>query len=345
MTKNKKNATDQAFMELVLPDLSKNFMMQPTKITNASMSYNGRQMDSMILLLSRMQDGMIDQIQKRVQNVHQLEMFQHNQPDLLRFEIPIKDFGVDPKKYNVLKEDLANMAVIPVRFNTVDPITGLPEEFVGGFYTARLPEKFGRSIKIEIHRDIAQHFIDIAGGYTRYNKMVALELKGAYAKRLYMWISSWKSKGGNNVSIEEFRRIMDVVDKYTNYKDLLRFIIKPSGEKIKKIADCWFEVSALYHPNEKQPHHLSFKIISIPLNPLEKKKFEQQKGMIEGCLFNLGVRQGHVEEILKHVHTGNIMIVIEKAYDLQTTDIDRRDIIDPDAYYYTAMMQFIGIQF
>lgn len=326
---------DPAFIELVLPQ---NFMLQPNRITKASMSYNRRQMDSLILVLDRMQYAMVDQLKKKI-TVEQLDIFNPHNSNSLQFEIPIKDFGVSAQKYHELKEDLKQMSVIPVSFHTVDPSSGERGELAGGFYTVWLPEKYGRSIKIEMHRAIAMHLVDLKGGFTRYNKPLALSLKSVYAKRLYMFISSWKHKGGTIISMAEFRKMMDVVEKYPNYKDLYRWVIKPCHEKLKEKADCWFEVAAMRREGEKQPYQLSFKIISIPLNAFERKQLEANKKLVEGMLWRLGVKQGHIEEILNQLHVSNVVNTIQKVDDLLRTDFDRM-IAKPDAYYYEAMNKF-----
>lgn len=328
---------DPSFVELVLPQ---NFIVQPNKITMATMPYNRRQMDSLILVLDRMQYAMVEQLKKKI-TVEQLDIFQKHNPNMLEFEIPIVDFGVSAKKYKDLKDDLKKMSVIPVNFHMVDKGTGEHGELAGGFYTVWLPEKYGRSIKIKMDRDIASHLVDIQSGFTRYNRPLALSFKSAYAKRLYMFISSWKHKGGTVISMEKFRQMMNVVNKYERFSDLSCKVIKPCYEILKEKADCWFEVSPQYRNGEKHPYQLVFKIISIPLNDTERKNLEANKKFIEGMLFRLGVKQGHIEQILNQIYKSNVIDTIQKVDDLLRTDFDRK-IIKPDSYYFKIINDFVS---
>ncbi|WP_289198900.1 replication initiation protein [Bacteroides acidifaciens] len=335
-----KKKIDPAFIELALPIPinAKETIVQPNRITNASMSYNRRQMDILILIMDRLQ-VFISEVLSGI-HVEQLNIFQE-QEKMLTLKIPVKDFGLAPNRYPELKQDLADMAVIPVRFQQLDPTTGERMEFASGLYTVKMPVRWGRAIEIQIHRDIAKHYIDITKGFTKYNKQFALALKSSYAKRLYMFISSWKSKGGTVIDINTFREIMNVTDKYPSYKDLYRWTIKPSYLQFKEKADCWFEVSPCYREGEKEPYQLVFKIISRPSNAFEENKLKMQKDNIRHGLVNLGLTSTHIEEVLSFVHPDNVVDCTGKIFNLIDTDIDRKDIHDRDAYYYQAILNYM----
>lgn len=334
---------DSAFIELALPmPIEKKTIIQPNKITNASMSYNRRQMDILILIMDRLQ-VFINEVLSRGIYAEQLDIFQTSNPgQMLTFKIPVRDFGVSPQRYAELKQDLADMAVIPVRFQQLDPLTGQRMELASGLYTVKMPTAWGRAIEIQMHRDIAKHYIDVTKGYTKYDKQLALRLKSTYAKRLYMFISSWKAKGGTVISMEAFREMMDVVDKYPNYKHLYRWVIEASYTQLKEKADCWFEVSPCYREGEKQPYQLVFKIISRPQNAFEEKKLESQKDLISHGLINLRLTTAHIKDLLNRVHPGNVVELTGKVYDLLDKDIEREDVHDYDAYYYQALINFLN---
>lgn len=339
-SRSKGKKIDPVFFELALPVGVQETIMQPNKVTTASMSYNKRQMDILILIMAHLK-GFMSEILMRGIHVEQLDIFREHDARMFTFNIPIKEFGVSANRYAELKQDLAKMAVIPIRFQQIDPETGQRIEFVSGFYTARMPVAWGRSIQIQIHKDILKHFIDVSKGFTKYNQKVALALKTTYAKRLYMFISKWKDKGGTVINMDSFREMMDVVEKYPNYKDLYRWVIKPSYEKLKEKADCWFEVSPCYREGENQPYQLVFKIISLPKNAFEEHKLEIQKTALRGNMINLGLTAAHIHELLEKIHPGNIVATIGKVDELVQSFIDNKDVIDRDAYYYKAICNFL----
>lgn len=107
-------------------------------------------MDILILIMDHLQVFMNEILAKGI-HVEQLDIFQQPNSQMLTCQIPIKDFGVSPRHYPELKQDLTEMAVIPVRFQQIDPDTGERMEFASGLYTVRMPVAWGRAIEIQIH--------------------------------------------------------------------------------------------------------------------------------------------------------------------------------------------------
>lgn len=336
-----KKKFDKEFLELTLPQelASQVSIVQPNRITNAQMGYNQRQMDILILILDRLQVYINEMFNKKI-TWTQLSIFQESDQNLLSIKIPIRDFNVSPKRYGELKQDLAEMAVIPIRFQQKDVNTGENVEIVGGFYTVRMPVKWARFVEIQIQRDIARYLLDLSKGYTRYNKQIALSLKGTYAKRLYMLISAWKNKGGVVISMERFREIMNLEDKYKQYRDLLRWVIQPCYKQLREQSDCWFEVDAQYRDGEKQPYQLVFKIINMAQHKFEEEKLARQKDAIRQGLIQLRLSFPHIQSILDQVKPYNVVAVTGKVFDLQTHKIDS-DVKNPDSYYFKALENFI----
>lgn len=343
-SKKIKPKLDPTLVMLALPDdvaFKYKFIMQPNRITNATMPYNGRQIDAFVTIVSKVQFCMEQQLSKGI-GVEQLELFSKSNQDSIQFEIPIKEFNVTAPKYAKLKQDLINMAVIPVKLPVTDPQTGEKYILASGFYKAYIPERYGRAVKISIDRNIAKLLVDIKDGYTRYDSEVVLRQKQSYAKRMYMLISGWKTKGGMIINIDRFKEIIGVAGKYSDYKDFHRWIIKPCQEKLKTDADCWFEVSPDYRTGEKQPYQLRFKIISIPTTPIEKRRFQTQLRLLENILYQMGLKGRTCESILKEVHVRNIVSALDKAHELLKIEFKRFDIVDKDAYFLKAMLDHLN---
>lgn len=331
---------DKSFVELALSKevTERSLIIQPNRVTNAQMAYNQRQMDILILIIDRLQDYMNEMLNRRVE-WKQLDIFQTNQ-QFISVKIPIRDFNVSPQRYAELKRDLAEMAVIPVRFQQKDINTGESIEIAGGFYTVKMPAKWARFIEIQIQPDIARYLLDLSKGYTRYNKKIALGLKSTYAKRLYMLISAWKNRGGMVISIERFREIMNLGEKYKKFGDLMRWVIQPCYEQLKKRSDCWFEVLPQYQDGRKQPYQLVFKIISMTQNKFEEDKLSKQKEALRLGLIQLELSLSHIQTILDKVQTDNVVSVTGKILDLQTHKISS-NIPNPDAYYFKILSDFM----
>lgn len=236
-------------------------MIQPHGITGRQIAFNQRQMNIFILILDRLRAHIDELFNPRIEG-KQANVFQKPK-NFISVKIPIRDFHVSPKRYGELKQDLAEMAVIPVRFQQKDRETGKEMEITEGLYTLRIPGKWARFVEILIQRDVARHILNLNDGYTRYNKQVALNLKGVHAKRLYMFISSWQNKGTIAITMEQFREMMQLGDKYKQFRDLMRWVIHPCYQQLKEQSDCWFEVDPQYQAGERQPSQLVFKIFHV----------------------------------------------------------------------------------
>ena len=78
-------------------------------------------------------------------------------------------------------------------------------------------------------------------GGTRFNKAIALTLRGNYTKRIYKILCSQRSASKYYYSIEQFRKDLELSEKYSN-NDINAKILVPAQERIKESgSDVWFD--------------------------------------------------------------------------------------------------------
>jgi hypothetical protein len=162
--------------------------------------------------------------------------------------------------------------------------------------------KCGNFVQVKLNTDALPWLFWFGGnqsGRTFYNKTTALTLSGGHAKRLYKMLSSWKSNGGWNVSIEEFKDKLKV-----NYdlKDLKVRILEPAKKELynNENSDIWFEYSTATSKElreaggrgRKAHDRLIFKI-----HTRYKSSDEQLEDLRKGVTFE------HFHEIMKFVQT------------------------------------------
>lgn len=132
-------------------------------------------------------------------------------------------------------------------------------------------------------------------GKTFFNKTVALTLSGGHAKRIYKMLSSWKSRGGWVVKIEEFKRMLCVNHELGNLK---KFVLEPAKEELhnNENSDIWFEYKTDTSNELKEqggrgrkPHD----IIIFKIYTRYKSQNEQIEALRKGVTFE------HFNEIFK----------------------------------------------
>lgn len=111
-------------------------------------------------------------------------------------------------------------------------------------YTISIPKQ---SITVSVHPKFAYILNSLQANFTQYELMNSLNLRSTYSKVFYKHMMQYKSTGIWKVEVEEFRRLMDIPEKY-RMCDIDDRIIKPI---LKEINDLKTNKDELYHYNLK----------------------------------------------------------------------------------------------
>lgn len=246
----------------------------------------------------------------------QLSLFQEYN-DRITIKLAYKDIGVDPDQYREVKKAVKSLITLPVEFDVTDPETGEPCWLVTGLFLRAHGQnnKYARSFTLEMDREVAKMFVRVDKGFTRYIKEIAYKSQSRYTVRMYMLISSWKEKGGFSIYVDKFRKFLKLEEKYPNYKDLYKRIIRPVYEDLFENADCWFEVAEVYRDiNDTQPYKLNFKIVrSAPSKKEEETLSLQKRNIGELLRRHARMREPQVLDILNKITLENYQRVLNKT--------------------------------
>ena len=92
-------------------------------------------------------------------------------------------------------------------------------------------------IDIVLSESLRPYLLELKENFTKYELINVLVLKSKHSIRLYelfrcnLFLHVW------TVSIEDFKDILEISDKYPEYKDLRRYVIDPSVKEISKYTD------------------------------------------------------------------------------------------------------------
>lgn len=111
-------------------------------------------------------------------------------------------------------------------------------------YTISIPKQ---SITVSVHPKFAYILNSLQANFTQYELMNSLNLRSTYAKVFYKHMMQYKSTGIWKVEIEEFRRLMDIPEKYS-VSDIDKWVLTPI---LKEINDLKTNKDELYHYNLK----------------------------------------------------------------------------------------------
>ncbi len=291
---------------VVLPE-NQTWLKQPTVITLISGDLKNIQTRILISIIEKLQES-IEQRTKKIP-MEQLKLFTNNNfENKILIDIPFEDFCISPDNYRQLKLALKQLSTIPVELDRKNPLTGEDSWSVRGLFTAYIPKnKYSKRVTIEMEKDIAETFVNVDKGFTKYMKELAYSTQSKYTIRMYMLISSWKDKGGFSINMSKFRKWLKIENKYKNYKDLYKRVIRPVYEELFEKYDCWFEVSEVYDGQTKEPYKLNFKVIKSSLSLKEEEFLNTQVTLISNMLYNhFQLKEKQLKEIVKYITLSNV---------------------------------------
>ncbi len=321
------------------------WLKQPNLITLMSGDFKTLQIRVLISLVEKLQGGIEDSLKKVP--FQQMALFEDyfkssNKPKSFSFTIAYKDLGIEPNQYGELKEALKKLASIQVELDTKDPISGADSWSVTGLFKPYIPKvKHSKTFTIEMEENVLKTFLNIDKGFTKFIKEIAFSSQSKYTVRMYMLISSWKDRGGFSITIDKFRHWLQLGEKYVEYKDVYKRIIRPVYEELFEKADCWFEVAEIYRPGEAKPYKLNFKVVKSALSNQEKELLETQIKNLSGIMFqHLKMQDKHISQIIPLINLSNYMTAINKvSYLASKVKAEWKEITDIPAYCTVALIK------
>lgn len=304
-------------LPVVLPD-NPTYLKQSNIVTLMAGDFKTLQIRVIISVIEKLQDAIEKSITYFNQHgtsipCEQLSLFEN---DRLVIQIAFKDLGVSPEQYSVVKSTIKKLITIPVEFDVKDPNTGEDGLIITGLFSKTYIPKtpYARHFTLEMDKNVAAVFLNVDKGFTRYIKEIACKAQSRYTVRMYMLISSWKERGGFSIYTDKFRKFLKLEDKYPNFKDLYRRIIRPVYDDLFENADCWFEMAEVYRTEtDTQPYKLNFKIIKSALSKKENEFLDSQKENIQSmCIRHFKMKNGQIQEILNKVTLDNYLRVVNK---------------------------------
>ena len=137
--------------------------------------------------------------------------------------------------------------------------------------TATIDENTGE-VKVILSESLKPYLLNIKGNFTQYQLINILVLHSKYSIRLYEILKSYLWQHKWIVKVDEFRNILGIEDRYKDYTELKRNVIKPSIKEINKYTDLDIDFETekksksiyklIFHINETVGYQLVFDLIA-----------------------------------------------------------------------------------
>lgn len=93
------------------------------------------------------------------------------------------------------------------------------------------------AIRIVWSDRILRYICQLKSRFTTYKLRNIAELQSAHSIRLYELMMRFNGTGIRNISLEDFRSSLGLEDKYPLFKDLNKWVIKPSVDELNQRSD------------------------------------------------------------------------------------------------------------
>jgi plasmid replication initiation protein len=93
--------------------------------------------------------------------------------------------------------------------------------------------------------EIINYIAGLKSHFTSYKMRHVAELKSVYSIRLYELLIQFKKTGERTIHIEELRELLGVDDKYSQFRDFNKWIIKPAIAELNTKSDLTIQLETV----------------------------------------------------------------------------------------------------
>lgn len=286
---------------IILPGATE--IYQSNRITNARFrGFNNLHTKILIHTIKQLQDAI--KMSMSGGDWRQMDMFNNNSEGVYR--IPLYLSEIDrPDKYKDVVQAGMELQTLQVKLkSTID--NKVFNTRAGLFARWHEPIKVnGKSVVyIDILKDVAAEIIEIDKRldgkpvlFTKYLYEVAMSSRSKYTAKMYMILSSWKTKGGFRITLNELRQQLGIEEnEYVEFKNFKTRILIPVQKDLEKKSDCWFNCRmADFEVREnRKVIALNFKIITPEFEKESQKKIDYIRNLLH---MHFGFENSHLRHI------------------------------------------------
>lgn len=107
-------------------------------------------------------------------------------------------------------------------------------------FTRFITDKNEANLSVRVNADFAFLLNDLTSEFTRFELKQFADLKSSYAKECYRRLKQYRQSGVWQVSVSDFRRLLDVPKSYTP-SDLNKRVIKPILDELQPLMNLTLE--------------------------------------------------------------------------------------------------------
>lgn len=136
------------------------------------------------------------------------------------------------------------------------------------------------TVALRFGTDMVPYLSQLTEQFTRYALADVAKMSSAHAIRLYELLAQWRGTGKREVTLEWLREALQLEDRYTNIRDLKRWVIKPAIEQINEHSPLWVKWDQ--RKTGRRVSHLEFTFGEKAQKTLQRPRNRKGKGNAAG---------------------------------------------------------------
>lgn len=124
-------------------------------------------------------------------------------------------------------------------------------------------------VALRFGADMVPYLSQLSKQFTRYALADVASMTSGHGMRLYELLCQWRDTGQREVSVEWLREALQLENRYSNIRDLKRWVIQPAVNQVNEHSPLWVKWDQL-----KTGRRVSHLVFSFG----EKKSQKQHKG-------------------------------------------------------------------
>ena len=243
-----------------------------------------------------------------------------------RLRIPVTDFNM-PQNNSRLRSCLEEMKSVGCIFSNGSRFDG----FIAGFSYAQ----YSRYVDVYIPEELTKLLLNPSDGFFYFFDHEAQSMTNKYILRIYWLVCSWRGRGGFVISVENFRRIMGITERYSRIDNLEQKILIPAREYMKSHFTLWFQYRRY---DQAGGPLLAFKL-KVELSEEQRQEILSNTGFYcRNLLSSYGLKVEQIEKFMAMIEPEDYPLLVSKMAQIRDYIGRHPDIRDKAAYFLSSLL-------
>jgi len=157
----------------------------------------------------------------------------------------VRELGVDKSHaYRDLKSAVNRLYNRTIKLDRNEPDAEMR------WITKKIPSQAEGTVTITFDKDVIPYISELKKRFTEYRLMDVAQFTNQYSVRIYELLAQFKKENERIISVDDFRYMLNLGEKYATIKDLKKKIMTPALAEINKHSNLKVEFSQIKRGRE-----------------------------------------------------------------------------------------------